>query len=224
MNLADISRQLSHGELSQVALGKELLATPSNARITQLVDHVNLALTALYKRFKLKEESLELTLAANTLVYPLASANLLKAEQVLTDLGQVVPLNDGSNPYSCFTPSARKLRVPAALAKQSKDLPEELKTTKLKVVYRANHDMLVAQDAITDGRDLIELELPDAYLQALLYFVASRVHNPVGIVNEFNAGNNWFAKYEGECKRLETEGLDIDSLESNTRLQRGGWV
>ena len=68
------------------------------------------------------------------------------------------------------------------------------------------------------------MELPDAYLEALLYFVASRINNPIGMTNEFHAGNSYAAKYEQECARLEMLNLEVDQGYQNTRLRAGGWV
>lgn len=223
MNLADIARQLSYGELSQISFGRELSTSPTLERVSQLADNVNLALTSIYKRFNLKEDRLSVTLSPTVFIYPLNSANLLKVEQVQTVSGEVLGLNDASDPYSCSTPSTKQLRVPEDVAKQGRDLPEKYKTTGLWVVFRANHPRIPAQTAFTSGMHTIELELPDAYLQALLYFAASRVHNPVGMVNEFNAGNNFFAKYEAECRRLELENMGVDLGGGNTKFSQKGF-
>ena len=69
-----------------------------------------------------------------------------------------------------------------------------------------------------------EIELPYSHLEALLYFIASRVHNPIGMANEFHAGNSWAAKYEHECVRLEQLNLRVDQGEDNTNFCRNGWI
>jgi len=68
------------------------------------------------------------------------------------------------------------------------------------------------------------VQLPDSHLEALLFFVASRVNNPIGMTNEFNAGNSYAAKFEAACQALEEQGLQVDQDSQNTRLHRGGWV
>ena len=72
--------------------------------------------------------------------------------------------------------------------------------------------------------ETIELELPESHLEALLLFVASRANTPLGMVNEFNAGNNYASKFEMECARLEQFNMQIDHSTSNHRLIRNGWV
>lgn len=58
----------------------------------------------------------------------------------------------------------------------------------------------------------------------LLYYVASRVHNSIGMTGEFNAGNNYSAKYEMSCQQLEQMNLRVDQDSQNSKLQRGSWV
>ena len=72
--------------------------------------------------------------------------------------------------------------------------------------------------------ETMELELPYSHLEALLYFVASRVHNPMGMANEFHAGNSWAAKYEAECMKLQQQNLEIDESNDSDRISRNGWV
>ena len=236
MLLSEIFDQLTYGELSQVALVDEFTGTIEATRFPALVAHTNLGLTSLYKRFALKEGRAFIKLRANQVRYPLSSQedvlgeggddfkdDVLKIEQVLADTGFTLGLNDGSDPYACSTPSANVLRVALVVANQGPTLPDELKTTRLEVVYRANHGKLV-YTAEGFQPENINIELPDAYLEPLLLFIASRVHNPIGMTNEFHAGNSYYAKYEVACKQLEQSGLAVDQGSGNSRMARAGWI
>lgn len=221
MNLQEVFDQLSSGELSQLSL-----AGPNGGPLQQgswpgVINSVNLGLTALYKRFNLKQDSKALTLNAALENYPVGQRDVLKLLRVQTDAGFDVPLNDALDDYSCFTPSPRVLRVPQVLRVPTSETPEEYRTTSLLVTYQANHPWL---DPELSAPEMVELELPDTHLQALLYFVASRAYNPIGMGQEFNAGNTWFAKYEAECRSLENEGMQADRMVGADRLRRGGWV
>jgi hypothetical protein len=72
--------------------------------------------------------------------------------------------------------------------------------------------------------DNVEVELPDSHLEPLLLFVASRVHNPIGMSNEFHAGNSYYAKYEASCQQIELLNLLVDQGSQNTRHAANGWV
>ena len=249
MNLQDIFNALSSGELSQLSIGGKAAGVIDSQNRGKLIPHINLGLTALFKRFRLKEGELVIQLKPDKLRYLLTSDyaasqsgmtsdevyildtdnpftdDLLKIESVLTDLGFELPLNDAIQAYSVTTPRLNTLVVPKPIVDRSNDLPDVLKTSQLKLVYRANHTKLTYDPrydySYVDGD---QLELPDAYMEALLYFVASRINNPIGMTNEFHAGNSYMMKYEQECQRLEADNLQVDMTQTNSRLVRNGWV
>lgn len=248
MKLSEIFTQLTYGELSQLNLGGAEAGEISAANYPRIIPHVNLGLTALYKRFMLKEGRLTIALQTGRSTYPLISTyavanrrsretapfimdttaepfqdDIHKVESVYTDYGYEMGLNDESDVYSCFTPSAHILRVPSAVVAESFDLPEKLKTTSLTVVYRANHPPIVIKEGLFDPTR-IEVELPYSHLEPLLLFIASRVNNPIGMTNEFHAGNSYAAKYEASCMQLEQTNLRVDQGSQNTKLEKGGWV
>lgn len=223
MKLQEIFNQLTHGELSQVHIGGAEDGQIAEKHWPVVISHINLGLMALFKRFSIKEGNTLLTLIANQVDYPITAVDLLKVERVYTDAGKELVLNDLAESYSLRTPTTSVLQVPKKMVDGSTDIPDWLKTLTLKVMYRASHPQITIGLGYFDP-ERVDVDLPYAYLQALLYFVASRVHNPIGMTNEFNAGNNWAAKYEMECQRLENENLQMDRGAGNTRLASNGWV
>ena len=246
MKLQEVFDQLSAGEFSQLSIGGAAAGVLDSSNYTKVIGHVNLGLTALFKRFRLKEGRLTLELQEGVTTYRLNSAyavngvgstqpvryikdtsgdpfldDIMKIEEVIVDSGLGLNINDSSDPFSVFTPSSLVLNVPEALI-TGEELPDELDTEKLVVVYRAAHPKLASRGNIVPGA--IELQLPDTHLEPLLYYVASRVHNPIGMSNEFHAGNSYYAKYEAACRALEEQGLQVDQGASNSRLERNGWV
>lgn len=235
------------GELSQVAIGGAEAGVVAESNYRRLANHVVLGLTAIYKRFNLKQGQLILTLQPDQTMYALQSKfavtgknssatiryiadtvtspfrdDIIKIQGVTSDSGFSFNLNDYTDDYSITTPTLDSLRVPLDIVNPPNDLPKEYLTKQLVVDYDANHPNFLPKVGFFDP-ELTNIELPDAYTQALLYFVASRVHNPIGMGQEFNAGNNWAARYEQECLRLENDGIEINNLGGNTRAERGGW-
>jgi hypothetical protein len=248
MKLSEIFAQLTYGELSQLSLGGAEQGVISEANHNQVLAHVNLGLIALYKRFYIKEGRLKIALQAGRVSYPLKSAyavsnrrsqeavrflldstsepfldDIHKVEAVHTDTGKEFGLNDTADEYSLFTPTAHILRVSLDVANQGRDLPDKFKTANLEVVYRANHPVIVKGIGLFDPAR-IEVELPYSHLEPLLLFVASRVHNPIGMGAEFNAGNNYNARYEAACQQLEVMNLRVDQVSQGNRIKDGGWV
>lgn len=246
--LSEIFEQLTYGELSQVALGgAEQGGEITDANYRHIGNHVKLGLTSLYKRFNLKQGRLTLQLFPDVETYPLLSKyatngkgleptrwildtvsqpfseDILKILVVTGDSGAVFPLNDYGDELSIITPTLDSVRVPLILRNPLPfTIPEEFKTSKLVLDYQANHPNILSSTTDLDPERTM-IELPDSHTQALLYFVASRVHNPIGMGQEFNAGNNWAQRYEQECHRLEEDGQEIDDSATMDRATRNGW-
>ena len=248
MKLTEVFDQLTSGELSQMAIGGSEAGQIAEADYPKVINHINLALIAIYKRFYLKEGRVDLSMVPGRMIYPIHSKyalssvkskepvkflldsatekftdDILKIESVQTDAGFEIPMNDATDRLSIATTSPTTLRIPAALTSQVQDLPDDYKTSKLTVVYRAKHPAIVWNEYNFDP-DTIELELPESHLEALLLHVASRAATPTGMINEFNAGNNYASKYELACQQLEIFNFQIDHGNSNNRLIKNGWV
>jgi len=237
MTLQEIFDQLTYGELSQLSIGGGEAGVINSVNYVRVVPHVNLALIALYKRFSLKEGRLTLTPVIDQTLYSIHSDevggylldteelpftdDILKIEHVLTDDGVDIPLNDAAHKYSITTPTSTLLRIPLDIVNQVQDLPDWLKTTKLELLYRANHPKI---GKVTNPKQ-IDIELPYTHLEPLLLFIAARMMTPLG-VGQFEglAGNNYMAKYEMACQFLETKGLQIDQGSQTSRLRDKGWA
>lgn len=253
MKLSEIFSQLTYGELSQMSIGGADMGQINDTNYPQILAHINLGLTALYKRFNLKENTITLRLLSGVFKYALHSdyADTTTGTPLITkyiedsialpfvnDIHKIervytvntpryeLALNDHDNQYAVMTPSSCVLRVPSGIVDPTtyiETVPDCLITTHLEVVYRANHP-IITMGFSTFNPENINVELPDSHLEPLLLFVASRVHNPTGMSNEFHAGNSYYAKYEAACARLENDGLDVDQGSQAPRLKRNGWV
>lgn len=243
MKLKEIFDHATHGELSQLHIGGAEQGEINEANWQKVLSSFNLGLTALHTRFALRIGKVVVQLLPNQEMYVFHSSkatstpgpgpkylldlvdpfkdNLLKVQRVITAAGHELGLNNPNDCWSVHTPSMNALRVPLDIVNMASDLPFHLKTVTLDVHYHQNHPKLVLE--VFDPSN-VEVELPETHVQALLYYVASRHHNPAGMTNEFNAGNNWYAKYEAECMRLENEGMEIDQLGQPDRIRRGGWA
>lgn len=246
MKLQEVFDQLTHGEFSQLAIGGGPAGAITQANYPKVVSYVNLALLALYKRFRLKEGRLTINLKPGRLDYPLARKfaltstmlpvdsrfivdtadakyveDVLKIEQVLTPKGFEFSLNNRDDKYAMITPVSSTLRVPADIVVPPVELTDDMRTTQLIVVYRAAHPILSTEDV--DPEDTV-LELPYSHLEPLLYHVASRAHTPTGITNEMDMGNAYYQKYELACQSLEVQGYQIDQASEGTRLESKGFV
>ncbi len=249
MKLSEIFRQLSYGELSQLNIGNTGAGEISDADYDRLVSAINLGLTALYTRFPLSRKTLELQLVSGQGLYYLSRSfavsnedsledpkyirdsnedpfmdDLLKVLQVTTGTGDVIlPLNKRGDLWSLYTPTVASLSVPYGIHTPDSETPSDYVTATLLVEYQANH--LYLPVGVGEYRaDTVDVELPYAYLEPLLYYVASRMHNPIGMVNEFHMGNSFAAKYEAACQTLERHNVSVDQVGYTTKFADRGWV
>ena len=248
MKLQEVFDQLATGELSQISIGGTKMGVIDETNYAKILNHVNLGLKDLYKRFAIRNGRITLLLQPNQEMYPLTSAflvgnlksreptrhllqspgevfkdDLLKVEKVMVPNGPELPINVGNNALSVITSTSTRLYVPLEIVNQGPEIPEEYRTTSLMLHYRAGHPHLSLPMGMFDPTK-VEIQLPDSYLNALLLFIAARVHAPVGMAEEGRAANPWYSKYEAECSRLKGDNLEIDQVVDNYRLNRGGWV
>jgi hypothetical protein len=245
MKLRELFNHLAFSELAQLNGINTSTGLIEEKSYDRVLSAISLGLTALHARFLIKQEEITIKLQPGLYsykihnAYALSSGNtsgyiqdslenpykntLMKIEKVQTDYGLELTLNDPKDPYSIYTWSMDSITLHKDLVDKPIELPSYLVTDNLKVIYRANHFTLPIGFNGYDP-DKVEIQLPHAYVEALLYFVGSRLHNPMGLVQDFNAGNNYAAKYERACQDIERNNIRIDNDTTNYRLVRGGWV
>ena len=131
-------------------------------------------------------------------------------------------LNVLGNPWSITTTKANVLEVPRRIVDKGVGVPDWLQTDRLLVTYRQGHPKILPGAGEYDG-NRVEIDIPETHKQALLYFVASAVHNPIGMGQEFNAGNTYFAKYMAEVQTLKEDGMYIDQADQGTKFESKGF-
>lgn len=224
MLLKEILDALRYGELAQMSVGGEDSGVISTKNYPAIANHINMGITALCSRFLIKENRTEVVLVPGQYDYTVSEPDFLKVQRIYAESGFEFVLNDLNNGYSILNNTAKSLRVPMDIADQADKLPSELKTDKLLVVYRSKLAPLDTDSAAVFDEEELEVELPQPFLEPLCYYVASRLNNPVGMVNEFHAGNTYMAKYEAACRRLEMDNQSIDRSSERDRFVRNGWI
>lgn len=216
MNLQDIFTHLAHGELSQLFVGEDGEINASER--PKIASSVTLGLGDLYKRLLIKESSESVVLNQGTSTYVLAATDVNNIERIVDSEGEEITLNDVNDVYSFRTISDTAFSL-------SDDYftKKEITTETVTIYYRANHPELNAALVRTDPAS-VDIELPFTYVQALLFYVASRVHAPVGLTKEFHTGNDYLSKYEAEVARLQLHNIPSDRVAETTRFEAGGWV
>lgn len=220
--------------ISTINLGLTALHSRFNLREGRMTVHLNPGVT-LYKLDRNKVgkgvANTEIKYLEQDKIFALQDT-LVKVLRVYSEDGTELSLNDLSDPFSLKTPRYDLLEVPDAVVKSQANLPRYLQTKILDVRYRANHPKLgrwengtfgPAENLTLADMDFVDVDLPETHLEPLLLWVASRFHNPIGMANEFHAGNSYAAKYEQACQRLESLGLEVDEI-SQVGFRKQGWA
>ena len=236
MRLAEIFRQLTHGELATLAIGGLDGSGVLEQNHENLVAHVNLGLTELHKRFPLKtnqvmvqsydaiqkyylhsdyaetnENSNQPIKYIKDSIYEPFVDDVLKIESVYDEDGKELFMNDRNEYWSVHTPSYNCLQIP---------YPE--KENAYSVLYRADHRKIIAKDLDPETE---EVDLPYSHLSALLLFIASRKFSTNPTLKPQSAdGNAYYSKFEAACAKLEELNIMNKSEESNIRLEINQWV
>lgn len=238
--LHKILTDLTYGEFAQLKLGNflptEHESEPDPRAYAQLSSHINLALSAIYTRFPLAVDEVYVQLheaiALYKLTYQYAESNtastepvkyimdtpenpfpdnILHIEEVYNEVGDQLTLNDPEDELSVFTPKYNTVQVP---------WPNDFNT--IAVQYRAAHPEIIYAPGM-DPKE-IEVEIPEALHEALLFYVASRVL--VGVTNNDggNAGNSYYQKYMNRINFVNDMGMYIQTEQTNQKFERRGFV
>ena len=224
MTLQDIYDQLTYGELSNVFLAKRSRDDQviEQDDFMKLLPHVQLGLNSIHTRMFLREGTEIFALEDGKVSYLVSPVdeNILEIEAVkgmYCAKEYTIPLDELENPESIRRTSFNTFTVPD----DETMAPWLAETTELTVIYRANHPVI--KDYIANSAPLITpIYLPATHLYALTLFIASRVHAPMGMRNEFHEANNYNQMYEMEMARLEAFGFSIDTTYQSTRLDDAG--
>lgn len=238
MLLSDIFEYLSYGELAQVSLGGGgTHETGINAEdYPKLVRNINMGLIELHKRFPIKQDEVLIQLYSHITNYRLhkdfAESNLASTEpykyikdanlrvpfqqdvilirHVYDELGDEFPLNDLNDTVSLYTPQQDILQVP---------FPDNENT--LSIIYRAgpikiNHIGL-------SRPELVEVDLPDQFLEALCAYVAFRIFSSLNLGEGNAEANSHYGNFERSCALIKNEGLYVADTNQNTKFGDGKW-
>ena len=216
MTLQDVIDKLSWAELSNIFDFDEEMGGVTEASRLKLLPQLNLGLVLLHKRFFLKENSEVINLEEGKFTYPLASKDILRIEQVKDVADNEYPLDIEGDPLSPIRKNLTTLKL-------HKDFMTESEATTLEVVYRAGPTKLTEQHAYMEPA-YVEVDLPYQFLEPLAYFIASQFLNPLGATDGLHEGNNYAAKYEQACQRLEFQNYDLDRRDNHDHFHAAGWV
>jgi hypothetical protein len=236
--LKDLFTTLATGEFSNLSFSAELAGNTIGASHRKIVDHLNLGLIELYKRFRFLEGELRLHVDPRVTMYYLREdrlasienisltryierpsdyegfLNILELTGVFKETGEEIKLNNRQS-----VPSIRQL-APDVLK-----IAGLTEAQTLEIVYQASPTKVVLDDE-TDLTTAV-LAIPETIIEPLLFYMAFRVYKPVGANNstaQADKSASYQQQYELSCQKLAQFGLDLHDNDQEERFTSDGWV
>ncbi len=219
MNLLYVFDQLSHGELSTVALGG--LNDGYGIReedYEKIVSHVNFALLDLSKKFQLNKKRVRTSQVAGEFTYVL-DADLLNIISIVDNLGNPYSLNRINDKYIADDELEGDYNVQTDTTGFTYDYGVEGRT--FIIDYQA---VLPKLNPINLDPGTVELDIHPGVLQPLLYLITSRIYASLPTLDGVNKSMEYLMKYTAECETIQKYGLIHKYEFTNNKLSENGWV
>jgi hypothetical protein len=219
MNLLYVFDQLSHGELSTVALGG--LNDGYGIReedYEKIVSHVNFALLDLSKKFQLNKKRVRTSQVAGEFTYVL-DADLLNIISIVDNLGNPYSLNRINDKYIVDDEVEGDYNVQTDTTGFTYDYGVEGRS--FIVDYQA---ALPKLNPINLDAETVELDIHPGVLQPLLYLITSRIYASLPTLDGINKSMEYLVKYKEECETIQKYGLIHKFEFTNNKFSDNGWV
>ena len=230
MLLSKVFTHLGSGEFSQLALS-DGLGNIVDAKKFRVINHINLAVEELCKRFDIHHDLVTIqqfeeianyqlhiryaqsnTESTEPIKYIIDNVtpfvgNVLRITGLSDECGDTIPMNDTNNHWSYRTVNHDTIQVMRPDNEYA-----------FMVTYRTK-PMDIPVDA---DPDTTEVDIPDSFLTALLYYVAGRAFMPV--MSGLGLSAHYMSEFENECTRIQTNNLTNTDDTTDTSFDAGGWV
>mgnify|MGYP000368513602 CR=1 FL=1 len=237
MKLREVFEMLQYGELANVSISGNIDEEVGirTEDYPLLISHINLALTDLHTKFNLKEKEVIIQQYEDLPYYELDSKyavsntesmeeikyivdstyspfidDVLRINAAFDECGHELPINDENQCNSIFLNSYKRIQVPYPNPDNA-----------LWITYRANHEKLSMSNPDLNA----DVNVPAYCVEALLSYVASRVHSQRTAQDAQGLSVNLMAKYQMICEQIEEKNV-LHNSPSNTNFKLGerGWV
>lgn len=231
MKLEELLKNLSLGELSNLAIGNEGAGYISDNNIPKLVLYINQSLAAMYTRFILKQSELMLRSYDHITFYYLRpefaqssdapahkkyiedtkvepyKGDIIRVLQVFNEFGIELPLNDNEQFAAVFTPQYDCIQ-----------LTRPVTGNVFSVLYQANHPTLNDEDLSQ------EIRIPFFLEEALQAHVAYKVFSHMAGAENSAKALEHMQRFENICVEVVEKDLVHTSVSNtNIKANKRGW-
>lgn len=214
MTVEELFRQLSYGELSNLAIAVEATGAIKKTQQNRIIHFANEALMRLHTRFPLSESSVMVTIAGESMQETLPEGTLL-VRAILTEQGDSVSFTNMVSPKGIYV-QGNVLNIPI------KDLLFLAQNDQLQVLLQMRHPVLQPIVLDTDLAQDITL-LPELH-EALTAYIASKLYSTMNSPDSAAAAANYQNRYETVCAEALIHGIVPSELQPSLKFEARGWV
>lgn len=206
MKLSYILEMLASAELSNLHLVDESKLDIKPDKVPIVLRSINSGLNDLHTRFLIAKNIVEIPVIAGENTYEIIADDFIELLNVYID---DIPMVSNTH----FT----LLNVNRFILREKLGI-----LSTLRVEYKAKHRVLTEVDLAMDAN----VNLPDSHLNALLYFVASKLYTSAvnQLDGDLNEGAAYMRKFMDEVSLLENQGIDVEELEPMNNFNSRGFV
>jgi len=217
MTIEELFRQLSYGELSNLAIAVDSTGTLKKSQQNRIVHFANEALKRLYTRFPLGEEMAIVPLEGEEMEYELPE-DLLQVTAILTERGESLDFTTTQDPHQ-ISVLGRTLHIPVQILQNRHQLRQG---AEIQIVFTTRHPPL---SPIVEDQDLQqEIELPAELEEALTAYIASKMYGTMNTPEHLTAAANYRNQFETTCAEVQHHGLLPTEIRSSVKFDKRGWV
>lgn len=233
----DIFDLLATGELSNLKLRQDHTNSLSEEDYPKVINHINLGLLEIYKRFNLLKNELKLHICPGLETYYLrpdrvatiknmdsdtyieqpnseeVTFNIIRLLHVFDDLGSSLPINDRHSDIYIQTIAHDTLKIKPVEEKQV-----------LSLLFQVSYPKIVLDDDFEP--DEYELYIPEFILDPLIKYISARIYKPMGgnsSTADADKSIGYMQEYELACQKIESFGLDDQVNDERPNFVEGGW-
>lgn len=245
LKVKDVLESLSLGVFSNLSIGNEGDGTIKATSISNVVLHLNEALTSLYGRFTLSEKILYLLTFGNRVEYSLVAENSFSSKGLEYDPNSINPsgpyiIDELDDPFyndiikimSVYNSYGTHLPLNDLEASNSIfsphnriiQVPNPLHGDILTLEYHANHKKIVYDANNISSLDQV-VDLPEVLYEALYSYIAYKVYGNMNTKETVFRSRDHKKAYEEECIRVVERDLVMESRSfTNSKFDNRGWV
>lgn len=213
MNIEELFRRLSKGELSNLSLAQGQSGSIQEDKQEKILEHTREALLRLYSQFILREEEVVIIPNGTRTRYNLPE-NCIRPLEIWDAMNCPVPLNNQEDRYSVFTPAPGVLQIPLFKAGQT--------YSAVTVVYQAAHEPIGSLDDPDSNQEIV---LPLVLEAALTAYVAHLEYAGMNSQEHQQISANHLGKYNAIVQDVIDKDLVSSSrIQGNSRFERNGFV